>query len=185
MKRKFSTAQMAFIGVMAALSFVSNYIRIPFLDSQIHIGNAVCVLDGLLFGPLNGFLAAGIGNFLYDIVNGYGIESLITMVSKGCIALLAGWIAGSLIRKDKLGKADEIRLVLGAVAGALCYVALYMLKTFLFGLYVNGLTMDGTLAKMAARLPASFINAAFASIAAPILYNGLHPALHRLLKKRR
>lgn len=176
-KKQITTQQIVLIGMMAAMAFVSNYIRIPLGESKVHVGNAVCALNGLLFGPWAGFAASGIGNFLYDLMTGYGAESLITLVSKGAISTVTALVAGKLMKLNQLDVKAQVHLVVGCVLGALTYVALYMLKTFLFGLYVNGLGMDATLIKMGAKLPASMINAVFAAVAAPILFNALYPAL--------
>ena len=40
--------------------------------------------------------------------------------------------------------------------------------------------MEATFASMASKLPASLINAVFATIAAPILMNALHLPLHKM-----
>ena len=66
MKRDRKTFYICLTGLMAALACVSNYISIATPASRIHIGNAVCVLSGLLLGPLYGFFAAAIGNGLFD-----------------------------------------------------------------------------------------------------------------------
>ena len=71
-------------------------------------------------------------------------------------------------------------LFISAGAGALTYVALYMLKTLIFGLTVNGLDLNATLVKMGSKLPASLINAVFATAAAPVMMNALHIPLHKL-----
>ena len=52
------TVRLCLIGMMAAVACVSNYISIPFFASRFHVGNAVCVLCGLLLGPVAGFFAA-------------------------------------------------------------------------------------------------------------------------------
>lgn len=172
-----NTFRICFIGLMAAIVFVVNYLRIPFMGTQLHMTNALCVLCGLLFGPGAGFLAAGIGSGLYDIVAGWGAECIITFVNKGAIALVAGLIAYKACRRDTLGTADYARIIIGSVLGSLAYVALYMLKTFVFGQFVDGLTMDAVTVKMLSKLPGSLINAVFAFIAAPILFSALRPAL--------
>lgn len=172
------TLRLCMLAVMTALVFVSNYIRIPFMDTKLTVANALCAISGLLFGPWGGFAAAGIGSGLFDLTTGYGVESLITLVSKGAIALIAGLIAGKVFPKKETGKNDIIRVVLACCAGAFVYVALYMLKTYLFGLYVNGLTLDATYVKMVSKLSGSVINAVFATIAGPILFLALKPALH-------
>ena len=124
-----NTVRICFLGLMAAIVFVVNYLRIPFMGTQLHMTNALCALCGLLFGPGAGFLAAGLGSGLYDIVAGWGAECVITFVNKGVIALIAGLIAGSACRKDALARADYVRITVGCVLGSLAYVALYMLRS--------------------------------------------------------
>lgn len=173
------TFRICFIGLMAAIVFVVNYLRIPFMGTQLHMTNALCVLCGLLFGPGSGFLAAGLGSGLYDIVAGWGAECVITFINKGAIALVAGLIGYKAARKDANDTADHVRILLGSVLGALAYVALYMLKTFVFGQLVDGLTLDAVTAKMLTKLPGSLMNAVFAFIVAPILLGALKPALRK------
>jgi len=171
------TFRICFISLMAAIVFVVNYLRIPFMGTQLHMTNALCVLCGLLFGPASGFLAAGIGSGLYDIVAGWGAECIITFINKGAIALVAGLIGYHAARKDVTTSADRVRIIAGSVLGALTYVALYMLKTFIAGQLIDGLTLDAVTAKMLTKLPGSLMNAAFAFIVAPILLGTLKPAL--------
>lgn len=79
------------------------------------------------------------------------------------------------------------RLVVGSVVGALSYVALYMLKTYIFQRFVHGYPLDAVVVTMAGKLPASLINAVFAMIVAPILYAAIAPQLRRkgMLEKLR
>ena len=173
------TSRMCAIAMMTALVFVSNYLRFPLLDSKITAANAVCLLSGLILGPAGGFLSAGLGSFLYDLTAGYGIEGLITLVSKGAMALIAACMTG-VIRKKGTLTGHHGRLICGCVLGALGYVALYMLKTFLFGLWVNGLTLQATWIKMGTKLPASLINAGFASVVTPLFFLALFEPLRKL-----
>lgn len=173
-----STLRITFVGLMAAIVFVLNYLRIPFMGTQLHTTNALCVLSGLLFGPGAGFLAAGLGSALYDIVAGWGAECFITFINKGAIALVAALIAHRTAHKGLLTSADQARIAIGCALGALTYVALYMLKTFIFGQLVDGLTLEAVTASMLTKLPGSLLNAVFAFIVAPILLGALRPALH-------
>ena len=172
-----TTLRISFIGMMAAIIFVANYLRIPFMGTSLHLTNGLCALAGLLFGPAGGFLAAGIGSFLYDIVAGYGVESLITFVSKGVIGAIAAFIGYKSAHHETLGTKEQVTVVLASAIGAFAYVALYMLKTFIFGLTVKGLTLDATVVSMLSKLPGSVINAVFATIVSPVLFNALRPAL--------
>ncbi|NMA06377.1 MAG: ECF transporter S component, partial [Ruminococcaceae bacterium] len=57
---------------MAALTFVfTMFFRIdiptPLGKTMLHLGNVMCLLSGLLFGPVRGGLAGGIGSMMYDL----------------------------------------------------------------------------------------------------------------------
>ncbi|MFQ9448660.1 MAG: ECF transporter S component [Christensenellales bacterium] len=71
--REQHTRMLCTAGLMAALACVSNFISIATPASRIHIGNAFCVLCGLILGPAYGFFAAGVGNAIFDIIGGYGM----------------------------------------------------------------------------------------------------------------
>ena len=174
MKRKpITLIDITFAGVMAAMIYVVTLFRFPLLGSKVHFANAVCLLSGMLLGPLNGGLAAGIGSALYDAFGGYDfINVLITFVSKFAMAWVCGRMMG---RANRRGKLDST--LLAAVTGALTYVALYMLKTFIYSKFVYGYPMDGVWAAMVSKLIPSLINAGVAIIAAPIFYHAAMPAI--------
>ena len=170
------TYRIAFIGIMAAMVCVVTYFRFPFLGSQVHFANAFCLLAGLLFGGRDGFLAAGIGSALYDLVGFYGpADAVVTFINKGLMALACA----KLSRLGGKTPGRSLQTVLACLGGALTYVALYMAKTFLERMLVYGLTFDATLVVMASKLPASLINACFATIAAPVLHAAVAPVLKK------
>ena len=197
-KSYFTIYRIVFIALMAAVIYVLTLFRFPFLGSKLHFANAACLLSGLLFGPVGGGLAAGLGSGLFDLLGGgYGaVEALITTVSKFLMAAVCALIAGT--RRDGshlpadagVGFAAQYRalwksaprIVIGCVVGALSYVALYMLKTMIKGFLY---TPDAVWTAMASKLPASLINAAFAMLVAPVLYAAILPVLQKagLMKK--
>ena len=178
--KKDSVYKLVFAALMAALVCVATFLRFPFLGSKVHLGNTLCLLAGLLLGGPAGGLAAGIGSALNDLVSGYPIdELLVTFVSKFLMALICAAVVGK--------SENRARLVLGCAVGAFSYVALYMLKTFVYRRFIYGYPMDAVWATMASKLPASLINAVFALVVAPILFGALRPALQKagLLEKMR
>ena len=187
MKKKpyFTTYRVVFIALMAAIVYVLTLFRFPLLGSKVHFANAACLLAGLLFGPVSGGLAAGIGSALNDaIAGGYDfIQCLITLVSKFLMAFICALIAGTYRDEEP----RHVRVIVGSVVGALSYVALYMLKTFIYQRFVYGNPMDAVWTVMLGKLPASMINAVFAMIVAPLLYAAVRPALKKagLLEKLR
>ena len=86
-------------------------------------------------------------------------------------------LADKAVRTGGVAKEQVIRIVLAVAAGALTYVALYMLKTFVFQRWVYGYPMDTTWATMLSKLPASLINAGLSVVATPIFYHAMVPAL--------
>ena len=169
-KSEIQLTRIVFGAVMAALVYVVTLFRFPLLGSKVHFANAVCLLCGLLLGPNVGGAAAGLGSALYDLTlyNEGIINLLITFVSKFAMAWVCGKIAGK--REEKIQ--PLVRLVAACAAGALTYVALYMLKTGIYGAIAGN-----AWAAMVSKFPASIINAGAAIVAAPIFYHAVVPAL--------
>lgn len=170
-----STYKIVVTGLMAAIVFVLTlFIEIPLFGSRVHFANSMCILSGLLLGPVYGGLAAGIGSGLFDFIYGYGVdEALITFASKFAMAAVAALIAGGEARRN------HASVVGGSVIGAWTYVALYMLKTFIYRHFVYGLTIEATFVIMGEKIIASTINAIFAITVAPVLYFALKPVLEK------
>ncbi len=179
-KQHMNTYTLAFIGVMAAIIYVVTLFRFPFLGSMVHFANAMCLLAGMLFGSASGGLAAGIGSALYDAFHGYDFFNIvITFVSKFMMA----WVCAKVLRGKSARSDSFVRSVVAAICGALTYVALYMLKTFVYQVFVYGFPMSTVWATMLSKFIPSIINAGVAIVAAPILYKAVLPALRRIIDK--
>ena len=179
--KRFTIFNLTFMAMMAAMVYVVTLFRFPLLGSKIHFANAVCLLSGILLGPLQGGLAAGIGSALYDAVAGYDLVNVfITLVSKFAMA----WVCGMVLHGGKKPHRLD-RTALACVLGALTYVFLYALKTFIYQRFVYGFPMDAVLATVVSKVIPSLINAAAAVVAAPLFYHAVLPALRSsgLLKR--
>ena len=100
--RKLSVKKLTMAGVMAALVFVMTYVPklpVPVTGGYVHLGDGAIFLAALLLGPLS-VPAAAIGSGLSDILGGYLVYALPTMVIKAAVALLAWklWREGSWLR---------------------------------------------------------------------------------------
>jgi len=167
--------KLVFAGVMAAIVYVVTLFRFPLLGSKVHFANAMCLVSGMLLGPVWGGFAAGIGSALFDAFSGgYGfIEVMITFVSKFAMA----WVCATVLKAAAKGSHRLDITLLSAVAGALTYVALYMLKTYIYNRFVYGYPLDAVGVTMMSKLIPSLINAGAAIVAAPIFFHALLPAL--------
>ena len=87
--------KLTMLGMMTALVFVSNYLRITMPiaiggRTSFTLANIMCCLSGLLLGPVGGF-ASGLGSAIYDLTNpAYAPECWITFLTKGVMGLVAG-----------------------------------------------------------------------------------------------
>ena len=132
-----SVKQLTMAGVLAALVFVLTYlpkVPVPVTGGYIHLGDGAIFLSVLLLGPL-GIPAAAIGSGLSDLIGGYMVYVIPTLLIKGLVA----FIAWKLYRKGSWGRA----------------IAAFVLAeaAMVLGYFVFEAVMYGTAAAAAAILP--------------------------------
>lgn len=179
--RRFTTRKIALIGILSAMVFaLTKFISIPIPSplgkTALSVGNSMCVLSALLFGPGIGGLAAGIGNALVDLSDpAWAPEFWITFINKFAMA----FVAGVVMHKVHLGS-EKVRVWIAGICGALTYCLLYVAKNIITGVVVKGFTLDVSVAEtLAVKLPVTLVNAIIAVICAGALYLVLKPALKK------
>ena len=115
-----SVKKMTMAGVMAALVFVMTYVPkvpVPITGGYVHLGDGAIFLAALLLGPL-GIPAAAIGSGLSDVLGGYMVYAIPTILIKGVVALVAWklWKEGSWLRAALAFVLAEIAMVAGYFA---------------------------------------------------------------------
>ncbi len=176
MKRRLSTQKLVLTALLAALTVVGSWLRIPSPFGEFHLGNIFCALSGLILGPWWGGLAAGMGSALFDVIfyPAYISECWITFLTKGIYGLMAGMIyfAGS--------NRGYFKAVLGSTAGAVAYAVIYLAKRYFYnGILLSGLSADVAWLEMVAKLPATIFNAVITIVCAPLLALAITKALRR------
>ena len=127
------TKKLVLASLMCALTCVATMvIRIPTPTmGYIHPGDALVILSGVILGPSSGFLAAGIGSALADLLGGYFVYVPVTFVIKGLIALFCGLIY------QKAGKIPGFRYPAVAAGGVvdifLVAGGYFLCESFLYG----------------------------------------------------
>ena len=180
--RRMSAVSLAVLGMMTALVFVSNYLRIilPIAiggKTSFTLANIMCCLSGLLLGPIGG-LASGLGSAMYDLTNPLFVsECWLTFLTKGAMGLGAGLIMWKASHREE---PTYPRCLSGAVLGCVIYYILYFAKSYFYnGLLVEGLTPAAALLTLYAKIPASIFNSVIALVAAPLLCMLIRSALKR------
>ncbi len=123
-KQKSPVLTIALSAVMAALVAAATYliqIPIPQTGGYLNVGDAMIFTAALIFGPVVGGFAGGVGSAISDLVLGFAGFAPITLVVKGVEGVLAGIISN--------GKSSP-RDILGAVVGGAEMVLGYFLAEF-------------------------------------------------------
>ncbi len=126
------TQKMVFSALLASLICVATMIiKIPSpLKGYINLGDCVVLLSGWILSPVYGFLAAGIGSGLADILSGYAIYAPATFIIKGLMALVAYFVFK--VMRKKL-PALPCLITSGFLAEVLMVSSYFLFEGFLYG----------------------------------------------------
>ncbi|WP_296140888.1 ECF transporter S component [uncultured Anaerococcus sp.] len=167
--KNLTTKKLTYVGLFAALTFVSNYLQIPFVtpfgNTRFHLGNVFCLLSGIILGPLYGGLAAGIGPTLFDLFDPvYFTSAPTTFINKFAMAAVAGYIFNKGFDRE-----NKTRLILASILGQLTYIILYLGKTFIKNYYILNLTFEASMVELAQKAGVSLLNGLISVIFASII----------------
>lgn len=168
--KKLTTQKLVYMGLFTALVYIfSRFFQIPIVtplgQTRFHLGNVFCLLAGLLLGPINGGLAAGVGSALFDLFDPvYFTSAPVTFITKFAMAFVAG-----MIYKKRKELVDKPKIIVGSILGQITYVVLYLGKTFIKNKFILGLTLEATMAEVIQKAGVSLTNAVISIIIASIL----------------
>ena len=180
-RSRFTTHKIVLIGLMSALVLIFSGFRIliPISvdNAAIQLGNIMCVLSGLLLGPVGG-LSCAIGSALYDLTNPiFAPECWLTFLTKGAMGLAAGLV---FCTPEQRETASYRRCLASSLVGCLTYYLLYFSKSLFYdNMLVGGLPFAAAALLLPLKIPASLFNAAAAIAAAPPLCLAIRAALRR------
>jgi len=133
----FTTRNIIVAGLMAALVTVGTMlIQIPVgLSGYVHLGDSMVYFAGVLFGPVLGGLAAGLGSFLADMLSGYAVYALPTFVIKGLDAVVIALVYKMISGKTESSKRKMTAYIIAFVCGSILMASGYFLfETFMYGM---------------------------------------------------
>ena len=126
------TRKLVMAALMAALACVATMIiKIPSpLKGYINLGDCIVLVAGWQLSPAWGFLAAGLGSALADILSGYVVYGPATFLIKGLMALVAFYVFKLL--HNKCGNLVS-RIISGIGAEIVMIVGYFIFAGFLYG----------------------------------------------------
>ncbi len=128
-----NTLVVAMIGIFAALICVLTMIiqiPIPATGGYINIGDLGVMITALLFGPVIGGIAGGVGSMIADLLSGYVIYAPATLIIKGLEGFVIGMIANPRKNYKKLTYRDPIAVVVG---GFIIVLGYFIYESLLYG----------------------------------------------------
>ncbi len=126
-------------GMIAALIFVLTMMKVDNLaGGYIHLGDSLVFFAALLVGPLYGFLAAGIGSMLADIMVGYPQYAVATFLIKGIMTLITYYgytfLKGKTNSNSKFGRFGKFGKIffVSAIASTFMVSGYFILEIFMY-----------------------------------------------------
>ena len=126
------TKKIVMAALIAALACVATMIiKIPSpLKGYLNLGDCIVLVAGWMLSPAYGFLAAGLGSALADILSGYVVYAPATFVIKGLMALIAFY--GFKLLHNKIGNLQS-KIIAGIFAEIMMILGYFVFEGFLYG----------------------------------------------------
>ena len=121
------------IGIFGALIFVLTWLTafpLPATQGIINIGDIGIMITSILFGPIIGGFAGGIGSAIADIIVA-PIYAPATLIIKGLEGFIIGLIANPKEHFEKLNIRDIVAVITGGIIMTLGY---FLYETWLYGI---------------------------------------------------
>ena len=151
------TKQIVLNGLLIALVCVATMviqIPTPGTNGYVNIGDGIIFISSILFGPVSGMIAGGLGSSLADVLSGYSQWALFTLIIKG----LEGYLVGIIIRNNATLFKSIFATLIGVVA-------------MVFGYFVAGGILEGSFIVSAGSIPSNIVQGLVSiAIAIPIAH---------------
>lgn len=158
------------IGMYAALIIIAiTYIRIPMpsaiSNSFVHPGNALVILAVLLMGFKRGTIAACLGLFLFDSMNGYLAVAHFTVLENLIVLLVVSAVYQFIFKnKDNWGHIVSLG-ILGATVKMIVIFIKYVIQQMILGA-----AFPAALMMAVTGMPASLFTGLITAFLVPLLY---------------
>ena len=130
-----TVTQMCITAVFMALTCVATMVvQIPIPLGYVHLGDSVILICAFFFGPVVGALAGGIGSAMADILTGFAVWAVPTLIIKTIMPIIACAIFGNMKSKFDRCKVISVKGIVGAVVTLLFMTLGYVV----FGAIIAG-----------------------------------------------
>lgn len=142
-----SKHQAKFISVnalaMALVCISTMIVQIPIPMGYMHLGNVCILLAGAFFGPVTGALAGGLGSAMADLLTGYAVWVLPTLMIKSVMGFAVGYLAWGGFRSIQV-RMMSVKTMVSSAAGVVIMV---------MGYFAAGSVLSHSIEAGAAQIP--------------------------------
>jgi len=134
------TKKIVIVSLFTALVAVATMaIKIPTINGYIHLGDTLVYLSGIFLGPVYGPIAAGFGSFLADLLSGYAVWALPSLLIKGLDALVFALVFKGVKNVSGTSKSLVSKYVLALFIGGSIMVGGYFLTSVVLYSYAGAI----------------------------------------------
>jgi len=170
-KQTMSVVRIAYDALLAALVVVLGYYAIDLGNNKITLESLPVLIGALMFGPVDGVLIGGVGNFIYQILKyGFSVTTVLWILPHVIQGLLVGLYAKK--RGFRLKRVESIAIVLfSEVLTTVLNTGVIAADALIFGYF----TYTYVFGSLAIRL--------IICVAKGVIYGALLPELLKVLRK--
>lgn len=172
-KRKLTTKDIVYSGVLAAMCAIATSLKIPFgVGAMVHLGTAFLFTVGICFGGVYAGLAGAIGSAFYDLLMGFSPYTAWSFIIKGTAGFIVGFVAKGVWPASVTNETGSWawRAALGCILAA---------SWTLGGYIVAWWQITGSLATALANIPSSLMTSGVGIVVAMILSPKLRKSVNR------
>ena len=159
-KTSFTTQELVFTALMTALVFVATYLpHIPIPLGYAHLGDAVIFLLALLAPRRSALVAACIGSALADLLGGFALWIVPTLVIKFVMAEIV----------YRIGRSGDAIALRASIIAALLLSSLWMAAAYTLAGAVLYASLPAALASSPGLLMEGLVNSVLALLLLPML----------------
>lgn len=171
-KRKLTTKDIVYGGVLAAMCAIATSLKIPFgVGAMVHLGTAFLFTVGICFGGVYAGLAGAIGSAFYDLLMGFSPYTAWSFIIKGTAGFIVGYVAKGVWPAPVMSKGSWAwRALSGCILAAAWTLGGYIVAWW---------QITGSLAMAFANIPSSLMTSGVGVAVAMILSPKLRKIVNR------
>jgi len=170
-KQTMSVVRIAYDALLAALVVVLGYYAIDLGNNKITLESLPVLMGALMFGPIDGMLIGGVGNFIYQILKyGFSVTTVLWILPHIIQGLLVGLYAKKRGFRPKRSECIIV-VLLSELLTTVLNTGVIAADALIFGYYTKAYVFGSLVVRIVT------------CVVKGIIYGALLPELIKLLRK--